>query len=425
MQPPIDPSRPKQQRRGGQEMHRVMAAGSPNSQLNDGVGQTGRVEMRSEVQGRLPPCPPMAGLFAGDNDDPLAKPYSCSYAPSASFEDMANDNTFLNGNGYFSNMMVETNLGDFDNYSNTNADHQSQAMQVSPAVPSARPNHKRSKNFSDHEDEVLVSAWLNISLDPVVGKDQKGGRYWSRICDYFHEHKTCQSTRTINSLMHRWETIQKCVNNFCGCLTRIELRRQSGTTMQDKVAEACALYKAEDQHNKAFQFMHCWNKLRTQPKWLAKLDEFAAAKTFNKKQKSRPTADPSATSPSEVGQDAVEDLDANALTRPIGKKKAKAALLQEKKKSVTATLENMWAQLKETNGEKELKKDQRFNKAFALEQERVANEKLLLEVRSQEVQLQRKRDEERIMTMDLSAMPDEQKKYYMCLRAEIMSRVFN
>jgi hypothetical protein len=35
--------------------------------------------------------------------------------------------------------------------------------------------------------------------------------------------------------MHRWETIQKSVNKFCGCLTRIELRRQSGTTMQDKV----------------------------------------------------------------------------------------------------------------------------------------------------------------------------------------------
>jgi len=132
-------------------------------------------------------------------------------------------------------MMDETNLGDFDNYGNTYADQQSQATQVGPAVPSVRPNHKRSKNFSDHEDEVLVSSWLNISLDPVVGKDQKGGRYWSRIYEYFHEHKTCSSKRTINSLMHRWETIQKCVNKFCGCLTRIELRRQSGTTMQDKV----------------------------------------------------------------------------------------------------------------------------------------------------------------------------------------------
>jgi hypothetical protein len=73
----------------------------------------------------------------------------------------------------------------------------------------------------------------------------------------------------------------------------------------------------------------------------------------------------------------------------------------------------MWAQKKETDGEREQKKDERFNKAFAIEQYRVANEKLLLEVRSQEVQLQKKRNEERIMTMDLTAMPDEQKKYYI------------
>ena len=189
------------------------------------------------------------------------------------------------------------------------------------------------------------------------------------------------------------------------------------------------MYKSEDEHGKAFQFMHCWNKLRTQPKWLAKIDELAAGKTSNKKRKTSSTADPSATLPSETEPGAVDGLEANALTRPIGKK-AKAALLQEKKKSVTATLENMWAQKKETDGEKELKKEERFNKAFALEQDRVANEKLLLqvrsqevEVRSQEVQLQKKRDEERIMTMDLTAMPDDLKKYYMCLRAEIMSRV--
>ena len=113
--------------------------------------------------------------------------------------------------------------------------------------------------------------------------------------------------------------------------------------------------------------MHCWNKLRTQPKWLAKIDELAAGKTSNKKRKTSSTADPSETLPSETEPGAVDGLEANALTRPIGKKKAKAALLQEKKKSVTATLENMWAQKKETDGEKELKKEERFNKAFALE----------------------------------------------------------
>jgi hypothetical protein len=52
--------------------------------------------------------------------------------------------------------------------------------------------------------------------------------------------------------------------------------------------------------------MHCWNKLRTQPKWLAKVDELAVAKTSNKKQKTSSTTYPSATLPSEIGQGAIE-----------------------------------------------------------------------------------------------------------------------
>jgi hypothetical protein len=143
-------------------------------------------------------------------------------------------NYLLEGNGYFSNMMMdETNLEDVDDCNNSFAEKHSEAMQIHSGAPSTRPNHKRQKNFSDHEDEVLVSGWLNISLDPIVGKDQKGGRYWSRISEYFHTHS--QTQRTIGSLTHRWETIQKCVNKFCGCLSRIEMRPRSGTTMKDKV----------------------------------------------------------------------------------------------------------------------------------------------------------------------------------------------
>jgi hypothetical protein len=103
-------------------------------------------------------------------------------------------------------------------------DLQSQAIPVVPSAPLTRPNIRDQKNC-DEEDEVLVLVWLNVSLDPMVGKDKKGGRYWPCIYEYFNEHKPCQSHRTLNSLMHRWETIQKCVNKFCGCLTRIELRR--------------------------------------------------------------------------------------------------------------------------------------------------------------------------------------------------------
>jgi hypothetical protein len=95
-------------------------------------------------------------------------------------------------------------------------------------------------------------------------------------------------------------------------------------------------------------------------------------------------------------------------------------------KGCSEALENLWAKKKEFDTDKELKKNERFKQAFALEQERVVNEKLNLELKelalkAQEVELKNK-EEERIMTMDLSALPDDQKQYYMCCRSKIMSR---
>jgi hypothetical protein len=56
------------------------------------------------------------------------------------------------------------------------------------------------------------------------------------------------------------------------------------------------------------------------------------ARIGNKKQKRSSNGDPNETLPSEIGQDDDEGVEANALTRLIGKKKAKATLRQEKKK---------------------------------------------------------------------------------------------
>jgi hypothetical protein len=109
--------------------------------------------------------------------------------------------------------------------------------------------------------------------------------------------------------------------------------------------------------------MHCWNKLRTQPKWLAKLDDLAAGRTSNKKQKTNPNVDASLILQTEKGDGEVQARDDHALTRPIGKKKfksnkknSKATILQEKRKSVTTILENMWAQKKSLMGRRKLKK---------------------------------------------------------------------
>ncbi|CAN6347292.1 unnamed protein product, partial [Urochloa humidicola] len=64
-------------------------------------------------------------------------------------------------------------------------------------------NKKRSKNFSEKEDVLLVSAWLEISVDPVQSIDQTRATYWQRIHDYYHEHKDFTS--------YPWHHVLFCV----------------------------------------------------------------------------------------------------------------------------------------------------------------------------------------------------------------------
>jgi hypothetical protein len=83
---------------------------------------------------------------------------------------------------------------------------------------------RRTKNFNVDEDKLLVSAWLNVSLDLIQGTDQSKSTYWSRIHQYFHINKTFDSDRSQISLMSRWYGIQHDVNIFCSCVSRIEAR---------------------------------------------------------------------------------------------------------------------------------------------------------------------------------------------------------
>ncbi|XP_025825422.1 glutathione S-transferase T3-like [Panicum hallii] len=123
----------------------------------------------------------------------------------------------------------------------------------------------RSKNFSEAEDILLVSEYLNISKDAIIGRDQKDGRYWERIDKYFHVNRTFESDRNWSSLKHRWGIIHKDVSIFQGFHENIERRNESGKTSDDKVAEANAVL--HELRKKAFPFFHAWNILRQEPEW--------------------------------------------------------------------------------------------------------------------------------------------------------------
>jgi hypothetical protein len=102
-------------------------------------------------------------------------------------------------------------------------------------LAASKGSQGRTKNFKDEEDRLLVSAWLNVGMDPIQGADQTHGTLWTRIHDYFHANRTFESSRSEGSLSNRWSGIQHDVNLFCGCLSRIEARSHSGWTVDDKV----------------------------------------------------------------------------------------------------------------------------------------------------------------------------------------------
>jgi len=124
---------------------------------------------------------------------------------------------------------------------------------------------------------------------PILGTDQSQGTYWTIIHDYFHANKTFESNRTGGSLMNCWSCIQHDVNVFCGCVSRTEARNHSGWSVDDKIANACTLFKAEDKKQRKFAYMHCWRILKDKPNWLERWKQVGSARkkkqaTRNKKQ---------------------------------------------------------------------------------------------------------------------------------------------
>ncbi|KAI8572417.1 hypothetical protein RHMOL_Rhmol01G0196600 [Rhododendron molle] len=99
-----------------------------------------------------------------------------------------------------------------------------QASQTLTQKGSTPKRVQHGGKFTIEEDKLLVSAYLNVSLDVVQGNDQKLKTYW-RKCGI-------TSTRTCQWL---------------------------------NVSEANKSYK--ELHGGLFQFEHCWNILKYQPKW--------------------------------------------------------------------------------------------------------------------------------------------------------------
>ena len=115
---------------------------------------------------------------------------------------------------------------------NTSMPIQESCLEVEIVTPNPT---ERGGNFSVDEDNLLISAWLNISMDVVQGTDQKLEKLWEKIWQYFCENNTYGITRSASSLQSWWGNINRETGRFAGFMAKIEAKNRSGATDEDKV----------------------------------------------------------------------------------------------------------------------------------------------------------------------------------------------
>ena len=132
-------------------------------------------------------------------------------------------------------------------------------------------NMTRPKNFSSPEDVILSTAYVNTSLDPIKGNDQKGGDFWYEVTEKYNSMIQEDESgikgllvRDTSSLYNCFKRqIQKDVVEFNGFLKYATANRKSGASDKDVFDNASD--RMFDAKGKNFRFVPCLEVLKQMP----------------------------------------------------------------------------------------------------------------------------------------------------------------
>ncbi|CAL5029276.1 unnamed protein product [Urochloa decumbens] len=268
------------------------------------------------------------------------------------------------------------------------------SMSAPPPVPRKAARNKQA-NFSAYEDNILCKAWLEISCDAAINTGQRRESFWLRVVNRY---KSCCSARKYpersqKSIMSRWDFI-----------------------------------KTEGVEGHNFTLMHCWQILKDEPKWMdlkSKMDT---------PQNSASSAPPLNLNLAPVDPSAAS----SAGKRPMGRDAAKAAKKAAGSSEYASKMHDLTAQKIELFKDTKIERKVRHDEIVALEKVKVEeareHRKLVLELEKKRLDMEEKRlqmeaekkekkEDERILAINLDHCQPIQRLYYQGLQEDILQKM--
>ncbi|KAL4598169.1 hypothetical protein ACB092_11G040400 [Castanea dentata] len=248
---------------------------------------------------------------------------------------------------------------------------------------------KWGTNFSVEEDQLLVSAWLNTSVDLVNINEQIQNTFHQKVWEYFTQYNKSGTTRTVISLLSRWGMISEMTNKFAGCMAKVNAHHQSGIIKQDQITNAKALFL--EIHKKPFLLEHCWFMLKLRASV-------------------PPTPESTSIGEGDCGSGLGDDSN---FERPIVRKAEKA---NRKNKATGKDVgEYLTKKMKFIEEEKMFIEREKLTIEKERSEEKLKIEKERVMIKKKKFEMQYMLEEERIMMKDTSGLTGTQKTFYLLI----------
>ncbi|CAM0909641.1 unnamed protein product [Alopecurus aequalis] len=137
----------------------------------------------------------------------------------------------------------------------------------SESSPDENAKKGKSKNWSDQEDEWLVSAWLNNSNDPIDGNSKKSDRFWKQIVDEYNMNATPKLKKSIIQCKNHWNKTAPKVKKFNAVYNELKSVYASGQSEEQLMEKVRVKYMKDTKTKRPFPFEHWWKIVRKQQVW--------------------------------------------------------------------------------------------------------------------------------------------------------------